>query len=50
VSIKNCCNRPIIKNCYLEKGIAFNYINLEDSDDDNPDDDMFDDEYKESEV
>jgi hypothetical protein len=23
VSIKNCCNRPIIKNCYLEKGIAF---------------------------
>jgi hypothetical protein len=25
-------------------------INLEDSDDDNPDDDMFNDEYKESEV
>jgi hypothetical protein len=23
VSIRNCCNRPIIKNCYLEKGIAF---------------------------
>jgi hypothetical protein len=23
VSIRNCCNRPIIKNCYLKKGIAF---------------------------
>jgi hypothetical protein len=28
VSIRNCCNRPIIKNCYLEKGIAFKPDNL----------------------
>jgi hypothetical protein len=28
VSIRNCCNRPIIKNCYLEKGIAFILRNI----------------------